>query len=154
MIAWKDLMELFRNRMMLLMLVLMPLLMMTMAGFMFPSSTSISEVSIATVNQDEGYASSMLIATLEALNSNTGLMTLTDASSLDEIRSMIQAGEVDGGIVIANNFTSSLIMGKQGDIIIVSDQTNPQMSIILEIALKEVFSCYIYLIKMKNYKPS
>jgi len=52
MIAWKDLMELFRNRMMLIMLVLMPLLMMTMAGFMFPSNTSISHVSVALVNQE------------------------------------------------------------------------------------------------------
>jgi ABC-2 type transport system permease protein len=149
-IAWKDLMELFRNRMMLFMLVLMPLLMMTMAGFMFPSSTSISEVSVAMVNQDEGYASSMLIETLETLNSNTGLMTLTSVSSPDEIRSMIQAGEVDGGIVIASNFTSSLMMGKQGDITIVSDQTNPQMSIILEIALKEVFEQMGTFLAQKN----
>lgn len=94
MIAWKDLMELFRNRMMLLMLVLMPLLMMTMAGFMFPSNTSIIHVSVALVNQDEGYAnypsaSATLIAALETMNSNTGMMTITSASSLDEVRSMI-----------------------------------------------------------------
>ncbi len=143
MVAWKDLMELFRNRMMLIMLVLMPLLMMTMAGFMFPSSTSISQVSVALVNQDEGYASypsasATLIAALETMNSNTGMMTITSASSLDEVRSMIQAGEVEGGIIIASNFTSSLITGKQGVITIVTDQSNPQMSMLLQIALKEV----------------
>ena len=139
MIAWKDLMELFRNRMMLLMLVLMPLLMMTMAGFMFPSSTSISHVSVALVNQDEGYASATLIAALETMNSSTGMMTITNASSLDEVRNMIQAGEVEGGIIIASNFTSSLMTGKQGVITIVTDQSNPQMSMLLQIALKEVF---------------
>jgi len=150
MIAWKDLMELFRNRMMLLMLVLMPLLMMSLAGFMFPSSTSISEVSVALVNQDEGYASSIFITTLEAISSNTGLMAITNASSLDEVRSMIQAGEVDGGIVIASNFTSSLLMGKQGDITIVSDQSNPQMSLILEIALKDVIEQMGTLLAQQN----
>ncbi len=138
MVAWKDLMELFRNRMMLIMLVLMPLLMMTMAGFMFPSSTSISQVSVALVNQDEGSESATLIAALETMNSNTGMMTITNASSLDEVRSMIQAGEVEGGIIIASNFTSSLITGKQGVITIVTDQSNPQMSMLLQIALKEV----------------
>ena len=143
MVAWKDLMELFRNRMMLIMLVLMPLLMMTMAGFMFPSSTSISQVSVALVNRDEGYASypsasATLIAALETMNSSTGMMTITSASSLDEVRSMIQAGEVEGGIIIASNLTSSLITGKQGVITIVTDQSNPQMSMLLQIALKEV----------------
>jgi len=138
MVAWKDLMELFRNRMMLIMLVLMPLLMMTMAGFMFPSSTSISQVSVALVNEDEGSESATLIAALETMNSNTGMMTITSASSLDEVRSMIQAGEVEGGIIIASNFTSSLITGKQGVITIVTDQSNPQMSMLLQIALKEV----------------
>ncbi|MCW3993695.1 MAG: ABC transporter permease [Candidatus Bathyarchaeota archaeon] len=138
MVAWKDLMELFRNRMMLIMLVLMPLLMMTMAGFMFPSSTSISQVSVALVNEDEGSESATLIAVLEPMNSSTGMMTITSASSLDEVRSMIQAGEVEGGIIIASNFTSSLITGKQGVITIVTDQSNPQMSMLLQIALKEV----------------
>jgi ABC-2 type transport system permease protein len=142
MIAWKDLMELFRNRMMLLMLVVMPLLMMTLAGFMFPSSTSISNVSIALVDQDRtgsGYpsASEMLVTALEMASNVTGMMTITRAVNLDEVRSLIQAGDIDGGIIIADNFTSSLAVGKQGVITIITDQTNPQMSILLEIALKE-----------------
>ncbi|TET62524.1 ABC transporter permease [Candidatus Bathyarchaeota archaeon] len=143
MIAWKDLMELLRNRMMLIMLVLMPLLMMTMAGFMFPSSTSISHVSVALVNKDEGYgnyssASAALIAALGTMEDITDMMTITNASTLDEVRSMIQEGEVEGGLVIASNFTSNLMTGKQGTITIITDQTNPQMSMLLQIALKEV----------------
>ena len=143
MVTWKDLMELFRNKMGLIMLILMPIFMMSMAGFIFPSSTSISHVSVALVNQDEEYgnysASAMLIAALEQLNNSTDMMTITNASSLDEVREMIQRGEVNGGIVIASNFTSSLIAGKQGIITIVTDQSNPQMSMVLQIALKEVF---------------
>jgi len=42
MVAWKDLMELFRNKLGLIMLVLMPIFMMTMVGFIYPSDTSIS----------------------------------------------------------------------------------------------------------------
>jgi len=144
MVTWKDLMELFRNRMGLIMLVLMPIFMMSMVGFIFPSSTSISHVSVALVNEDEGYgnypsASAMLIAALEKMNNSTDMMTITNASSLDEVRDMIQRGEVEGGIIIASNFTSSLITGKQGTITIVIDQSNPQMSMLLQTALKEVF---------------
>jgi ABC-2 type transport system permease protein len=126
------------------MLVLMPIFMMSMVGFIYPSDTSISDVSIALVNEDEGYvgypsASAMLVAALEQMNTDTGMMTITNASSFDEVRDMIQGGEVDGGIIIASNFTSSLMVGKRGIITIVTDESNPQMSMGLQIALKEVF---------------
>jgi ABC-2 type transport system permease protein len=143
-VTWKDLMELFRNRLGIIMLVLMPMFMMAMVGFIFPSDTSISHVSIALVNEDEGYssyprASDMLIATLEEMNNSTDMMTISNASNFDEAREMIQRGEVEGGIVIPSNFTSSLMTGKQGTIIIVIDQSNPQMSVLLQTVLKEVF---------------
>jgi ABC-2 type transport system permease protein len=144
MVTWKDLMELFRNKMGLIMLVLMPIFMMSMVGFIFPSSTSISHVSVAIVNEDEGYgsypnASVTLIAALEKMNNSGGMMTISKASSLDEVRDMIQRGEVEGGIIIASNFTSSLMTGKQGTITIVTDQSNPQTSMLLQSALTEVF---------------
>jgi len=142
-IAWKDLMELFRNKMALAMLVLMPMFMMAMAGFIFPSNTSMSKVSIALVNEDEGYgnysASSIFINVLEGINNSTEMMVLTNASSFDEVRDMIQRGDVEGGIVITRNFTLNLMTGEQGSIIIVTDQSNPQLSIALQTGLKEVF---------------
>ena len=138
-VAWKDLMELFRNKLGLIMLVLMPIFMMTMVGFIYPSDTSISHVSVALVNEDKGDGSAMLIMALEKMNNSTGMMTMTNASSLNEVRDMIQRGEVEGGIVIASNFTSSLMNGKQGTITIVTDQSNPQTSMLLQTALKEVF---------------
>jgi len=144
MVTWKDLMELFRNKMMLVMLVFMPLFMMSMVGFIYPSDTSMSDVSVALVNEDEGYgsypsASEPFIMALEKMNNSTGMMTITDASSLDEVRDMIQREDVEGGIVIARNFTVSLMTGNQGPITIVTDQSNPQMSALLQTALKEVF---------------
>jgi len=143
-VTWKDLMELFRNKMMLVMLVFMPLFMMSMVGFIYPSDTSMSDVSVALVNEDEGYgsypsASEPLIMALEKVNNSTGMMTITEASSLDEVRDMIQREDVEGGIVIARNFTVSLMTGNQGPITIVTDQSNPQMSALLQTALKEVF---------------
>jgi ABC-2 type transport system permease protein len=143
-IAWKDLMELFRNRLGLFMLVLMPIFMMSMVGFIYPSETTFKDIPIALANEDEGYdaypsASEAFIAILEQMNTNTQMMVLTNAASFDEVRNMIQKGEVDGGIVITNNFTLNLMTGKQGTIIIVADQSNPQMSATLQIALKETF---------------
>jgi len=139
MVAWKDLMELFRNRLGLIMLVLMPIFMMSMVGFIYPSNTSISHVPVALVNEDSGQGSAMLIAAFEAFNNRTEMMTTINASSLNDVRDKIQSGEVKGGIIIASNFTSCLTTGKQGTITIVIDESNPQMSALLQTALKEVF---------------
>ena len=142
-IAWKDLMELFRNKMALTMLVLMPIFMMAMVGFIFPSNTSMSNVSVALVNEDEGYGnssmSSMFITVLEGINNSTEMLVLTSASSFDEVRDMIQRGDVEGGIVITRNFSLNLMTGEQGSIIIVTDQSNPQLSIALQTGLNAVF---------------
>lgn len=141
-IAWKDLMELFRNRMGLVLLILMPVFMMTMVGFIYPSETSLNNVSIALVNEDEGFGvanlSSTFIVTLTTISDETGIMTLTDASSLEDVRSLIETGDVEGGIMISSDFTSSIISGQQGAITIVTDQSNPQMSSMIQAVLGEV----------------
>jgi ABC-2 type transport system permease protein len=143
-IAWKDLMELFRNRLGLIMLVLMPIFMMSMVGFIYPSNNSLSNVPIALANEDLGFgnstvASQTFITILQQINNSTGMMTLSNVSSLDEIRSLVQKGEVDGGIVIPSNFTSSIMSGDQGTVIIVTDQSNPQISAAMQAVLNGVF---------------
>ena len=137
-------MELFRNRLGLIMLVLMPIFMMAMVGFIYPSNNSISNVPIALANQDLGFgnstvASQTFITILQQINNSTGMMTLSNASSLDEIRSLVQKGEVDGGIVIPSNFTSSIMSGEQGTVVIVTDQSNPQISATIQAVLNGVF---------------
>jgi len=137
-------MELFRNRLGLIMLVLMPIFMMAMVGFIYPSNNSLSNVPIALANQDLGFgnstiASQTFITILQQINNSTGMMTLSNASSLDEIRSLVQKGEVDGGIVIPSNFTSSIMSGEQGTVVIVTDQSNPQISATIQAVLNGVF---------------
>ncbi len=144
-IAWKDLLEVFRNRMGLVLLILMPIFMMVMVGYIYPSDNSLSNVTVALVNEDVGYggytnASSTLIAILENANNSTDLMTLTTASSFDEVREMIQRGDVDAGIIISSDFTSSIMNGQQGTITLVTDQSNLQMSSMLQAVLQEVFN--------------
>ena len=53
-IAWKDLLEFSRSKLRLVMLVLMPLFMMVMVRFIFPSGTTISNQPVALANQDLG----------------------------------------------------------------------------------------------------
>jgi ABC-2 type transport system permease protein len=142
-IAWKDLMELFRNRMGLILLILMPIFMMTMVGFIYPSETSLNNVDIALVNEDQGFGnyslSSTFIMALNSINENASMIQFKDASNLADVREMIQTGDAEGGIIISSDFSSNIMNGQQGTITILTDESNPQMSAIIQTVLNQVF---------------
>ena len=56
-IAKKDLTELFRNRFGLVLLIVMPLFMMVMVGFIYPSNGTITDLKVGMVNEDSGFNS-------------------------------------------------------------------------------------------------
>jgi ABC-2 type transport system permease protein len=135
-ICWKDLLEFSRSKLRLVMLVLMPLFMMMMVGFIFPTGNTISHTPVALANQDvmvNGTSlGSGLVAELEAVNNQTGIMDLRYATGYDDIKTMIQGGKVSGGIIVPPTFTSDLLAGRQGNITIMTDQSNPQTSAMIQ----------------------
>jgi len=145
-IAWKDMLELYRNKFGLVLLIVMPLFMMAMVGFIYPTGgSSANNLPVAIVDSDAGYhnstiASQTFISVLQQINSKTSMMKLTTASSLSAIKGLIQGGDVEGGIVIPSNFTASLASGKQGTVVIITDESNPQVSATIQTLLSRVFS--------------
>jgi ABC-2 type transport system permease protein len=142
-IAWKDLMELFRNRMGLVLLILMPVFMMTMVGYIYPSETTLNQVPIAVVNEDAGFGGvnlgSTFLSTLNMINDNASMVTIINAESLEDIRQMIETGDAEGGIVISSDFSSNIVNGQQGTVTIVTDPSNPQLSTMIQAVLSQVF---------------
>ncbi len=151
-IAWKDLLEFSRSKMRLAMLILMPLFMMGMVGFIFPSGSSISNQPVAVANLDTGPAIALppsnatmtfgdaFLAQLKQVNLRTGMMELSTSSGMDDIRTQIQDGRLSGGILIAPDFTTCLLAGEQGNITIVTDQSNPQLSATMQAVLGETIA--------------
>ncbi len=145
-IAWKDLMELFRNRLGLVLLIVMPLFMMVMVGFIYPSNGGgLSDMPVALVNEDAGFGNSVLpsqvfLMGLQQINDQTHMLVLSNASSMADVKDMVQRGELQGGIIIPSNFSSSIMNGEQGTLIIVTDQSNPQISATIQAALSAVFN--------------
>jgi ABC-2 type transport system permease protein len=131
-ICWKDLLEFSRSKLRLIMLVLMPLFMMVMVGFIFPTGNSISDTPIALVNNDTGTMGSSFVTQLEAINNQTGMMDIRSASDFNDIKTKLQNNEINGGIIIPENFSSDIRAGRQGMITIVIDQSNPQMSLTIQ----------------------
>ncbi len=157
-IAWKDLMELFRNRLGLVLLVVMPLFMMVMVGFIYPSNGTISNLQVGVVNQDEGLngvylPSQSFLTGLDTINNQTHMLVMTNISSTTDLTDQVQRGLLEGGIVIPANFSQSIMSGQQGTIIIVSDESNPQISATIQGALKGVFSAMSTQLAIHNVAP-
>jgi ABC-2 type transport system permease protein len=136
-ICWKDLLEFSRSKLRLIMLVLMPLFMMVMVGFIFPSGSSISDTPIALVNNDSGTMGSTFVTQLEQINNQTGMMKLSSATDFNDIKTKLQNNDINGGIIIPENFSSDILTGKQAMITIVIDQSNPQMSLTIQTVLSK-----------------
>jgi ABC-2 type transport system permease protein len=157
-IAWKDLLELFRNRLGLVLLVVMPLFMMVMVGFIYPSNGTISNLQIGLVNEDAGFnnltiQSQSFITGLQTINNQTHMLIITNVSSTADLKDMVQKGELEGGIVIPSNFSQSMMTGQQGTLIIVSDESNPQISATIQASLTGVFDAMGTAIAQQNVAP-
>ncbi len=98
-IAWKDLVELERNKFGLALLIIMPLFMLAMVGFIYPTSgASASNLPVAVVNLDEGYhnstiASQTFISVLDQINSKTSMMKLSALPSVSDVKRLDSKGQ-------------------------------------------------------------
>lgn len=148
-ICWKDLLEFSRSRLRLAMLVVMPLFMMLMVGFIFPSGTTIDHQPVAIANQDTGGTalvngtpvhvrlSAPFLSELGTINNRTGMMDLSTVSGFDQVRSGIEDGTLSGGILLPADFSGRLLAGLQGNVTIITDQSNPQVSAIMQQVLTQ-----------------
>jgi ABC-2 type transport system permease protein len=131
-IAVKDLLEFERNRIGLIFLFLMPFFMLIMTGFIFPTGNTYSNIPVAVVDMDHSQASQQFIAQMQALNNKSGAMDLKDASGEDVAKTMITRGQIYGAIVIPQGFSDSLAQGKQSNITVISDNSIPQISMVMQ----------------------
>jgi len=145
-IAWKDVVELYRNKFGLVLLIVMPIFMMGMVGFIYPSNTnSGNNLPVGVVNLDGGNSNSTLasqafISVLQQINTKTSMFKLTTLSSESALKDSIQRGDLEGGIIIPSNFSASLLSGKQGTVTIMTDTSNPQVSATIQTLLSAVFN--------------
>ncbi|AFD00787.1 ABC-type multidrug transport system, permease component [Methanocella conradii HZ254] len=131
-IAIKDLLEFERNRIGLIFLFLMPFFMLIMTGYIFPTENAYKDIPVALVDLDNSQASQQLIGQLQAMNEKTNMMEFKDAASLENAKTLITRGQAYGAIVIPQGFSDSLSQGKQANITVLSDNSIPQVSMVMQ----------------------
>jgi len=138
-IAKKDLLEFSRDRIRLVTFIIMPIFMMVLTGFIFPSQSSLKNIPIGIANQDSATGKEIVeaISNLE-VSSGTRAFVVKNYDNLDAIKEAIRRQEINGGVVIPDNFEAQIAANTPAEVTIVQDQSNPQISALISQTLSQV----------------
>ncbi len=141
-IAQKDLKELMRDKIRLISFLLMPIFMMSVIGFIFPSKNSLKNVPLAIADQN-GTVSSKTIVNLLAKMENDSKEKIFDLQKVKnetEAINLIKKQKVNGGLIIPSDFSQKLNHNQTATITFIEDQANPQISQIIIQTISKIVS--------------
>jgi ABC-2 type transport system permease protein len=126
----KDLLVFARDRMMLISLVMMPIFMMLMVGFIFPSQNVLRNVSLGVVNLDEGSMGGQVVLALQQMSRSQDerMFAITYLPSKGTAVDQIKYQTISGALIIPVDFSADISAGEQASVILITDQSNPQVS--------------------------
>lgn len=142
-IAIKDLTEFRRDRLRLITFVIMPIFMMILTGFIFPSQNSLKDIKVGIADQDNTQPSQNLVKLISNFKTNdNNVFIVQNYSSLDAIKEGIRKQEISGGLLIPSGFAADIAANKQTQVTIIQDQSNPQISALTNQILAQLISGY------------
>lgn len=138
----KDLVVFARDRMRLVTFIIMPIFMMIMVGFVFPSQGALKNAPLGIVNLDQGPLGAQIVAVLQqpTPGQTEKMFEIAYPRSEAEAVDRIKQQAINGAIVIPADFSAKIAAGEQASVTIISDQSNPQVSIMLSGILDKLMS--------------
>jgi len=138
-IAKKDLLEFIRDRTRLVTFIIMPIFMLVMVGFIFPSQSSIKNINIGVANQD-GAIGTKLVTVIDQLEITAGTKAFKVKyySNIPQMKNAIRSQQINGGIFIPSDLNKDLTSDQQANVTIVQDQSNPQVAALATETLQTV----------------
>ena len=150
-IARRDLLDLWRAKMLLFAFLLMPILLMSMFGYMFPPTpkgnqftqsipTAYPNLPIALVLNDPGQQAYDVATSFIQISQSRGLFLVSEAPSFSSARDELVRGQLSGIVVFPDGFSDSLKGGQQALVQVTVDETNPQIASVVSGEISTVFS--------------
>ena len=124
----KDLLEIVRNRMGLVLSIIMPLLLLIMFGFIYPNTAAAPQnLPVAIIDLSHSQASVAFITQLQSINNNSVKMDFKTADSVADAKSMIDKNQLEGAIIIPVDFEQSVSQGLTANVTVLYDNSNPDV---------------------------
>jgi len=160
-IARRDLLDLWRAKMLLFAFLLMPILLMSMFGYMFPPTpkgnqfvqsipTAYPNLPIALVLDDPGQQAYDVATAFIQISQSHSLFLVSEAPSFNSARDELVRGQLSGIVVFPEGFSDSLKGGQQALVQVTVDETNPQIASVVSGEISTVFSMISGNMAMQN----
>lgn len=151
-IAKKDLIEFTRDKLRLATFFIMPVFMMIMTGYIFPNQNALKNIPLGISNQDTQAVSQQLVLAVTDLKlvGTTSAFKIVVYDSADAIKEGIKKQEVSGGLFIPPDFSQNIASNKQTQVILIQDQSNPQISQVVNQVLSNIVSQFSTQIGMQK----
>jgi ABC-2 type transport system permease protein len=149
-IARRDLLDLWRAKMLLVFFIMMPLLFMTMFGFIYPPAVQVNPYSgqipspypnlnLAIVLQDNGQIARTVEAQFIQIAQSQGIFRVDEITDYATARNGIVEGRLSGIVVIPTGFSNAIQANTQATIQLTVDQTNPSVAAAVQTEVAEIF---------------
>jgi ABC-2 type transport system permease protein len=150
-IARRDLLDLWRSKMLLFFFVLFPILMMGMFGFIYPPTptsnpttgnigTSFPNLPVSIVQMDDGQMANLVASQFIQISGQQHLFSISESASYQAARNQLVEGNVKGIIVIPQGFSDALAAGQPATVQVTVDETNPTTASVVQAEISAVFS--------------
>ena len=129
-ITKKDLLEFSRDHIRLMTFIIMPIFMMILTGFIFPSQSSLKNVPIGIADLDKKETSQKIIDAIQEISMSDSYRAFDVKmyKDIETIKEGIKKQDINGGLVIPTDFSNNILSNQQTTLIIVEDQSSPQIS--------------------------
>lgn len=123
----KEFKQIYRDKRTLAVLFGMPVVMMLLFGFAIRNEINTGSVAVLDLSEDE--RSAQLVQKVDASEYYTVSSRLSRSSGITEA---FRKGEIDQVLVIGPQFAENLISGRQAEVQIVTDASNPNLSRLMQ----------------------
>ena len=150
-IARRDLLDLWRSKMLLFFFVLFPILLMSMFGYMYPPmqkfnantgtiGTAFPNLPVSLVQMDDGRAANAVAAQFIQISRQQGLFIVSETASYQAARNQLVEGKLKGIIIIPQGFSDALAAGQPATVQVTVDETNPTTASVVQSEISAIFN--------------
>ena len=150
-IARRDLLDLWRSKMLLFFFILFPILLMSMFGYIYPPvpksnpntgtiGTAFPNLPVSLVKMDDGQTANLIAAQFIQISGQQGLFTVSETASYQAARNQLVLGNIKGIVIIPQGFSDALAAGQPGTVQVTVDETNPTTASVVQSEISAVFN--------------
>ena len=150
-IARRDLLDFWRAKQIVLSFLLMPIVLMSMFGYMFPTvpkpnqfvgsmPTAYPNLPVALVQVDHGSLANSVAYQFVNIAQTQQLFQVVEMGSYQSARDTLVRGAIFGIVVIPEGFTDAILGRQQAAVEVTADETNPQIAAVVQGEMASIFS--------------